>query len=282
MGGGETIEPVDFETRHGMRLAADVVFARARQGGREHVLGATLCLPRATAARAPVLIWLHGGDFRSGGMARLQTRRLARHLTAAGIAVAVPQYRPRAGKEDLSAATRARLSDLAAQPASVDPARLGGVAALAAVEDAARFSVWLAARAEALGLVGRPVLGGSAAGAITALNLAHLAPWLGLERPDPVGVLSFSGGFAWPGLYAPGRAPVLALHNPGDALVPVAALRALSDRDPALELIESPRHEQGALRLHPAEPRRLSYGRIIAKIVHWTADALKRCPEAMS
>lgn len=253
-----------FDARAGTRMAAAVVYGDAPLAGRRIALEATLYLPAAGGAPAPVLVWLPGAR-----RDRVRTRRLARHLTAEGCALAAPRLRWQAVEADLSPATRARLPALADLPPAPGAAALAGPAALAATEDAALFLGWLVARAPALGLAGRPVLGGSGAGAAVAFNAAFLAGLLALERPDPGGILCYSGGFAWPALYRPATCPVFAMHNPFDAILPIGSVRALARADPALELVEAWLQDHGALCAHPREPRPVTFGRIRDRLRDW-------------
>jgi len=263
------LEFADFDAGTGTRVAAGAVYGTALLGAGPRSLRASLYLPKAARTPVPVLVWMHGGGFETGDPDTLQIRRLARQLTARGFALAAPQYRLGAQEADLSPEARGKLGALAAMPATQGAEALAGPRAIAAAEDVARFLDWLAARAEGLGLCPRPVLGGSGAGAATAFNAAFLLPWLGLSHPDPAGILSYSGGFAWPGLYEPGRMPVFALHNPDDKEVDIAAIRALSQMDPDLELIEAFEHEHGALRLYPKEPKAETFGRLRAMLARW-------------
>lgn len=262
-----------FDTRAGSRVAADTVYAHAPHAGGEVPLRASLYLPKRQDGPVPMLVWMHGGRFTGGDHAELQIRRLARQLTIEGFALAAPQYRLGAAEADLSAPVRARLGELERMPMAGRPEQLAGAQAVAAAEDVTRFLGWLDARAEGLGLAPRPVLGGSGAGAVTAFNAAFLAPWLGLDRPEPAGILSYSGGFAWPDLYQPGRYPVFALHNPFDTELGIESIRALSQRDAGLELIEAFEQEHGALRVHPKEAKAATFGRIRAMLSRWTAEA---------
>lgn len=265
------MEFTEFDAKSGARMAADLVYGAAPLEGEMRPLQATIYLPEPGDLPPPLLVWFHGGGFRSGHYGQVHIRRLARQLTGTGFALATPGYRLGAGEGDLGPAVRTRLPELAKLPQAGDPAQLAGPAALAACEDAAAFLRWLEARREALPFAGRPVLGGSGAGAVTAFNLACLAPWLGLERPEPGGILSYSGGFAWPELYIPGRYPVFALHNPADTEMGIASIRALSVRDPALELLEAMEQDHGALRVHPKEPKPVTFGRIRAMLSKWSA-----------
>ncbi len=266
------MEFTEFETKTGTRIAADLVYGEAPLGGAMQPLQATIYLPKPGGSPPPLLVWIHGGGFTGGHYGQVHIRRLARQLTGTGFALATPGYRLGAVEGDLGPAVQARLAELAKVPQVGDPGQLAGPAALAACEDVAAFLRWLEARRDALPLSGRPVLGGSGAGGVTAFNLAFLAPWLGLERPEPAGILSFSGGFAWPGLYTPGRYPVFALHNPADTELGIASIRALSARDPALELLEAIEQDHGALRVHPKEPKAVTFGRIRAMLSKWVTE----------
>lgn len=260
-----------FDGRAGTQVAADLVYGHAPLNGQESALHATLYLPKPGGRPPPLLVWIHGGGFRVGSHDQLQIRRLARQLTIEGFALATPEYRLSAEEADLSEATRAKLTELERMPVADDAGWLSGTAAVAAAEDLAQFMTWLGAAREEIGYAGRPVLGGSGAGAVTAFNLAYLAPWLGLERPEPAGIFSFSGGFAWPGLYEPGKYPVFALHNPFDETLGIASVRALSQLDPELELIEAWEQDHGLLRVHPQEPKPVTFGRIRGMLEAWTA-----------
>lgn len=266
-----TLEFADFDKRAGTRVAANVVYGQAPLAGQEVALHATLYLPRPGGRPPPLLVWIHGGGFRDGTHDQLQIRRLARQLTIEGFALATPEYRLSAEEPDLSVTTRSRLTPLERLPVADEAGWMAGAAAIAAAEDLARFMVWLEDRRGELGFAGRPVLGGSGAGAVTAFNLAYLVPWLGLERPEPAGILSYSGGFAWPELYEPGKYPVFALHSPFDETLKITSIRALSQLDPELELIEAWEQEHGLLRVHPQEPKPVTFGRIRAMLEAWTA-----------
>lgn len=265
------MEFASFDGKAGTRVAADVVYGHAPLAGQEVALHATLYLPRPGGRPPPLLVWIHGGGFRDGSHDQLQIRRLARQLTIEGFALATPEYRLSAEETDLSPATRTKLTPLERLPVADDAGWISGASAIAAAQDLAQFMTWLEEAREEIGYAGRPVLGGSGAGAVTAFNLAYLAPWLGLERPEPAGILSYSGGFAWPELYEPGKYPVFALHNPFDETLGIASVRALSQRDPELELIEAWEQEHGLLRVHAKEPKPVTFGRIRAMLEAWTA-----------
>ena len=256
------IEFAVFDAKVGARVAADLVYGHAPLLGREVPLHASLYLPAAQDGPVPLLVWLHGGGFTSGDYGELQIRRLARQLTLEGFALAAPQYRLEAQESDLSPKVRDRLGALNRLPVAGEITELAGARAIAACEDAVRFLTWLEGQGDALPRLSRLVLGGSGAGAVTAFNAAFLAPWLGLARPDPAGIISISGGFAWPDLYVPGKYPVFALHNPFDTRLGIASIRALSHRDATVELIEALEQEHGVLKTHGDEPKATTFGRL--------------------
>ena len=258
-----------FDGRAGSRVAADVVYGQAPLGGQEVALRASVYLPKPGGRPPPLLVWIHGGGFRDGSHDQLQIRRLARQLTIEGFALATPEYRLGAEEADLAVETRVRLTALERLPVAGEP-WMAGAAAIAATEDVARFLSWLEGQRAELGFAGRPVLGGSGAGAVTAFNAAYLAPFLKLERPEPGGILSYSGGFAWPELYEPGKYPVFALHNPFDETLSIAPVRALSQMDPEMELIEAWEQEHGLLRVHPQETKPVTFGRIRGLLEAWS------------
>lgn len=267
------MECLDFETfdgKAGSRVAGGVVYGHAALAGGETPLKATVYMPRPGGRPPPLLVWFHGGGFEGGRHDQLQIRRLARQLTIEGFALATPEYRLGATAGDLSDETQARLPELERLPVAGEP-WMAGAAAIAAAEDAARFLEWIDGERAGLGFAGRPVLGGSGAGAVTAFNAAYLAPYLGLKRPEPGGILSYSGGFAWPDLYAPGKYPVFALHNPFDDRLGIGSVRALSQLDPELELIEAWEQEHGLLRVHPHETKPITFGRIRDLLTAWAS-----------
>ncbi|MCZ7675720.1 MAG: hypothetical protein M5U35_07450 [Roseovarius sp.] len=194
----------DLDPSVGTRVAKDVVYAHAPQAGGQVALAVTLYLPAPGSRPAPVLVWTPPAGARAAARGGVLVRRLARQLTSQGFALAAPRFRPGATEADLTPATRARMAALALLPVAPGAEALAGPAAAAAAEDGARFLAWLVARQAALGLTGRPVLGGCAGGAASAFGLVFLAPHLGLDRPDPGGVLSYSGGL--PARALPARA----------------------------------------------------------------------------
>ena len=218
------------------------------------------------ATAGPLLVCFHAGGFRTGRIVHGDHRTMARWLTKANVSVAFPEYRLGARRKDLQPATRKGLRDLEALAISEFPPRFRRSEALAALEDACAVLNWLEDRRDELDFAGKIVVAGGSAGAITALNLLYLAPFLGLQVPPLGGAISYSGGFAFPSLAEANDTPVFALHNPADDRVPADSIIELSKRNPAVDLVISHEQDHGSLRLSPEEPKRDVYGRLIAKV----------------
>lgn len=243
-----------------------VPYGSAPLRGRQKALHAEIYLPGDAPGPFPVLVWFHSGAFRTGRYDAWTHRAMARWLTGQGIAVAVPEYRLAAVRQDLSPAVQAKMPDLLARRARGFRRDLSQARSLAALEDSVRFLAWLEARRAQYGLAGPVVLGGSSAGAINAFNIAFTAPFLGLERPRPGGILSYSGGYAYPSLYRPATVPVLAAHNPDDARVSIDTIRRLKAMDPEIALIETSGQAHGETRLFHGESRQTTYLRIAGHV----------------
>lgn len=242
----------------------DLEYGEAPLNGTAHVLKLDLCLPRKANGPTPLVLWIHGGGFRSGSKTWAGHKTDSRWLTKAGYAYASMDYRLKAREDDLSPTLRARLGDLQAHRDPAFREDLSGAAALAALEDAVTALAWLDAQRDTFGLSDWTALGGNSAGAITAFNLVHLSGFFGLSRPAIRGVVSISGGFAYPALYAPALAPVFALHSPKDNRVDVASIRQVAQiGGDAVNLVEADTQLHGRIRAHPDEPPRKAYGRIL-------------------
>lgn len=245
----------------------DVPYRSATAQGERITLEVDLFLPEARQDRAgPMLVWFHSGAFCTGTRKRPAHRVLARRLNAAGMSVAVPAYRLASHKADLSPAVRDAVPDLLAHCPATFRQEMAGPWALAALEDSVALLQWLDAQRGALGIAGRFVVGGTSAGAVNALNLLHAAPGLGLETPELGGGFSYSGGFAYPELFRPGRAPVFAMHNPNDHQVSIEPIRALAAQDPMIELLEAPRQSHGDFYSFPGEKRHVSFDRVLSRM----------------
>ena len=239
-------------------------YGRAMCRGEEVALTLDLSLPVVAKGPVPLVVWLHAGGFRSGDKAWAGHLTDSRWLTKAGYAYASVNYRLKAKVSDLSASIARRMDALEPHCQTGFSKDLSGTAALAAMEDAVTALAWLSKNSTAYSLSDWIALGGNSAGAITAFNVAHLSGFFGLPRPAIRGIISISGGFAYPRLYAPAMVPVHALHNPQDKRVDIAAIREIAGiGGDAVELVESDRQQHGRVRLHSDEPVREAYARIL-------------------
>ncbi|MCR9147051.1 MAG: alpha/beta hydrolase [Rhodobacteraceae bacterium] len=245
----------------------DVPYRTASVQGERITLEVDLFLPETPARQAgAMLVWFHSGAFCTGTRKRPAHRMLARWLNAVGMSVAVPSYRLGSHETDLDPTLRAALPDLLAQCPPTFRPEMAGPWALAALADSVALLHWLDAQRAALGIAGRLVVGGTSAGAINALNLLHAAPGLGLKTPELGGGFCYSGAFAYPDLFRPGRAPVFAMHSPHDRRVDIKPIRALAARDSLIELIEAPGQTHGGFTIHPGEKPRDSFARILSRM----------------
>lgn len=262
-----------LDKQQGSEYAVGVVYARAPLRGKMHTLKLDLFLPHKDHRPASCLVWLRGGGFETGRYVPGQFQRLARWCAQEGIAVIAPDFRLGATAEDLEPTTRAALPDIAGMAAKdLDPS-FYGPAALAAMEDVLCALVWLEENAKSFGLRKRPVLGGSEAGAFTAFSTVYTALTMGHEVPKVAGILSFSGGLAWPELFMRGRVPIFAVHNPLDPKIPISPIRRIAQADPNVELIEAMEHQTGSIKLWPEEGRAACHSRLLEYIKRWSAQA---------
>jgi dienelactone hydrolase len=220
-------------------------------------LHARLFLPNRTPGPHPLLIWLHSGGFRSGGIDHPVHARMGQDFACHGLATAFVEYRLRTKAANLSTQSQALLPDLQADAArfdcGLDP-YFTGPAAIAAAEDCIVFFQWLDAHGARHGLGRRVLLGGSSAGAITVLNTLFLAPHLGIGLPHVPAAFVMSGAFAYPSFYAPNATRILAQHGPADSRIPVGSIRTFADLARAqCTLLEDPRQSHGGLRRNRAE-----------------------------
>lgn len=256
----------------GPQEARGVTYAEAPIGEQTVPLKVDLFLPDLAGANAPLLVWLGADILSDAGKTRSGPRILAQFLTQHGVAVAVPNVRVDAGRVDLPNSVVERLALIEARrDGTVDP-RLSTFPAVAATQDVCALLSWIEHHASHLGLSGKTVLAGSSTGAGLAFNVSVIAPHLDLYRPDPKGILSFSGTCPWPSLFPAGTLNVFALHNPTDRRIAIDAIRSMAHMDQNFELIESIEQTHGSLGLWPNEPTQDACARILARVKRWCAE----------
>lgn len=215
-----------------------------------------------------LLVWMHSGGFRSGSRTHPAHDRIAAAFGAHGIATAFIDYRLARSRSVLTTSVAAQLKDLVAdaeQSGEEMTKTFYGPRALAVVEDCCAFLNKVENWKTEFRLSGRYLLGGSSAGAISALNTLYLAPKLGILRPKIDTVFAFSGGFAYSSSLHTTGARVLAQHNENDDKVPISSIRRLASMapDPFL-LIESEVSKHGDIKLMPEEPLETVVARCVA------------------
>jgi dienelactone hydrolase len=216
----------------------------------------------------PLIAWMHSGGFRSGSREHPAHTRMAAAFARHGYAMVFLDYRLARPPAILKPATAALTDTLVAEASAAGETMnetFVGPRALAVVEDCCALLGHVTQRAEDLRLSGRLLLGGSSAGAISALNTLYLSPLFGLARPTVSTVFSFSGGFAYTPRLAATGARILALHNPDDPRVPVSSIRRLAAHTPdTCLLIESETQEHGALTTGPDDTMAAAVARCVA------------------
>jgi hypothetical protein len=220
---------------------------------------------------ADLLVWMHSGGFRTGSRQHGSHAVIARRFALQGIATAFIDYRLARPPAVLRPASDAVLPALQADARTAGeemPESFWGARPLAVVEDACAFMRYAQTQADDWNLSGKFLVGGSSAGAISALNTLWLPQFMGLERPAISTVLAFSGGFAYPSFRHTTGARIYALHNPADTRVPISSIRRLAARtgnsDDPVTLIEDPHNIHGDFCVTPQESVRDAIKRIAA------------------
>ncbi|MEL6118562.1 MAG: hypothetical protein AAFQ60_01465 [Pseudomonadota bacterium] len=260
-----------LDTKSGTQQIDGLVYAQPSLEGHVVPLGVDLFLPPSEARPAPLLVWL-GPDILSNSATKtVGTKVLADFLTRHGVALAVPKVRVNATRADVPNTLIERLARIEGKRDKSVHADLSTLPAMAATQDLCALLTWADGKGKEVGLTGRTVLAGASTGAGLAFNAAVVAPHIGLRRPEPAGILSYSGTCAWPSLYAPGQLRVFALHNPSDRRMPIDPIREMAQNDPMFELIESIEQVHGSLGLWPQETAEDACTRILTRVKQWCA-----------
>ena len=228
-------------------------YATRPQAGGDIALVARIFRPDDADGPVPILVWFHAGGFRSGDIEAGGHGRIARLMARNGYGCAFVSYRLRCQAEHLDPRVQALLPDLLAdarlKSPDLNPAFVGA-AAMGAMEDGLSFLDCLSVHGKAHGLSDRIVLGGSSAGAITVLNMLHLAPHIGRTLPPISSAAVMSGAFAYPSFYSPITTPVLAIHGRNETQISPLSIRGYSYlAGDGCTLIEHAAHQHGGIQI---------------------------------
>ena len=179
-----------------------------------------------SATNRPLLVWVHGGGFAGGN--RGQMAELAIAYARLGYVTASISYRLDPGNHCLQVQAGQYTGDeLTSERARCERAMLG------ARDDAAAAIAFLRAHAATYGIdPGRVAVGGSSAGAITALHVGQTLNTTGIPAPAAVrvsAVLAMSGCNYVQGSIDPFDAPVAIAASGSDPLVPFGCSIATAD-----------------------------------------------------
>jgi acetyl esterase/lipase len=194
----------------GVNKTADVTYGSSLDGnGNPVTLKLDVYRPTGDRVTArPLIIWIHGGSFRSGSKASPEIVDEANTFARKGYVTASIDYR-------LSPTGCGGSAPIAACLDAVNDAR----------EDAQAAVRFFRARAATYGIDPfRIAVGGSSAGAITALNVAYQPDHPGNSGnpgfSSAVGsAVSLSGAVLFTNQIGPGDAPTLLFHGTEDGLV---------------------------------------------------------------
>lgn len=201
-----------------MKCVTDIVYDP------RHKLELDLYLPDSLTADA-CIIYMHGGGFRRGHRAHVETGHFALKLTDAGFAMASISYRLRTGMGAFSAEDQEQIQSHAARSEKIGlnlTPNLYGPEFTAAMEDLSNAIEYLWVEGERLGIASRKlgVLGVSAGG-IAGLALAFPPmSWVRrVSRPDAV--VAVSSAIVHPWRLEPDGPPCLMFHGPADPVIDI-------------------------------------------------------------
>ncbi|WP_040818725.1 alpha/beta hydrolase [Litoreibacter arenae] len=199
-----------------MKCLSDIVYDP------RHDLAFDLYLPDNLKADACV-IYAHGGGFRRGHKAHVETGHFALKLTEAGFAMASISYRLRTGLDAFSQEDVAHIEAQMVRTAKVGlnlSPNLYGAAFIAAMEDMSHAIEYLWVEGECFGIASRKVgVLGVSAGGIAGLALAYPPkPWMRrVSRPDTV--VAISSAIVQPWRLEQDGPPCLMFHGPQDRII---------------------------------------------------------------
>ena len=201
-----------------MKCVSDIVYDP------HHGLALDLYLPDTLKADACV-IYAHGGGFRRGHRAHVETGHFAAQLTEAGFAMASISYRLRTGMDAFADEDVAHIEKAMARTEKVGltlSPNLYGPSFMAALEDMTAAIEYLWVEGENLGIASRKVgVLGISAGGIAGLSLAYppMAWVRRVSRPDAV--VAISSAIVQPWRLEEDGPACLMFHGPRDRIVDI-------------------------------------------------------------
>lgn len=201
-----------------MKCVSDIVYDP------RHNLELDLYLPDSLTADACV-IYVHGGGFRNGDRADVESGHFAQKLTESGLAMASISYRLRTELEAFEHQDAEQITAHMARTEKVGLSlspRLYGPSMIAAMEDMSNAIEYLWVEGDRLGITSRKLgILGVSAGGIAGLALAYPAmPWMRrVSRPDAV--VAISAALVHPWRLEAGGPPCLMFHGPNDRVIDI-------------------------------------------------------------
>lgn len=225
------------DEQFGFTQTTGVVFASKPVGSPPTNLDLRLELfePQGTGVPTsrPAIILIHGGGFTGGSRFSVRLIEMCERMARRGYTCVSIDYRLEGDDPVVSAP----FEPIEAAVAASGEARAAAIAA--AAEDGWAAYQWMTANAAALEVdVGRIGVGGSSAGAVTALMLTYVLDDIGVAPANTFGAVFDMWGSLGddPTSLASGDAPLLIAHGENDVTVPVSGAYALETQAIAVGL----------------------------------------------
>ncbi|RLJ40772.1 hypothetical protein BCF46_3342 [Litoreibacter meonggei] len=198
------VSDIEYDPRHGLEL--------------------DLYLPDNLTAGA-CIIYAHGGEFRRGTRADVETGHFAQNLTDAGFAMASISYRLGATLDAFSDEDAEQIRTHMARSEKVGlnlPSDLYGASFIAAMEDMSNAIDYLWVEGDRLGITSRKLgILGLSAGGIAGLALAYPPmPWM-QRVSSPDAVVAISSALVHPWRLETDGPPCLMLNAPNDRSIDI-------------------------------------------------------------
>lgn len=226
-----------IDEQFGFTLTTGVVFASKLAGSPVANMDLALELYQPSGAgvpaKRPAIILIHGGGFVIGDRFNARLIEMCERMARRGYTCVSIDYRLQ-GDDPIVGTPFAPIENLF--DLSGDPR---GVAAAAATEDGWAAYQWIASNASSLGVdINRIAVGGSSAGAVTALYMGYALDKTSVALPNTfAAVFDMWGVLVAPSSYIQsGDAPLLITHGDNDTTVSVNAAYTLETQSIAVGL----------------------------------------------